>query len=147
MSTSTLNIIDTCELFLSTCFNKSIIKKVSTYSVQICVSENILTASRNQYRSETDAIIESFQNMDSIYQIATSIRNCSTEIQYFIYERVSLIRCMANWYPDKYPVTLDPCTSICTQISHMLLALWEYTEMLCQGNLNSAVSQCHRSVF
>lgn len=147
MSTSISTITDACELFIGACINKSILKKITSYSAEICVTEATLNSARENYLEETNSIIEEFQNMESIHQIATSFRHCSTEIQYFIIERAALIRSMAYRYPDKYSISFDPDVSICVQISHMLLAVWEYTELLSQGNLNSLVSQCFRGIL
>lgn len=142
-----MSISDLCELFIGSCMNKSMMKHVSDYSVKICVNEDTLTTARKQYREETDAIVKGFESMDSLHQVATSLRHCSVEVQYFIFERASLIKCMSLRYPDKYQIVIEPDAPVCFQLSHLLSALWEYTEYLCQNNLNSMVSQCYNGIL
>lgn len=142
-----MSISDLCELFIGSCMNKSMMKHISDYSVKICVNEVSLTTARKQYREETDAIVKGFESMDSLHQVATSLRHCSVEVQYFIFERASLIKCMSLKYPDKYQIIIEPDTPVCSQLSHLLNALWEYTENLCQNSLNSMVSQCYRGIL
>lgn len=141
------SISDFCELFIGFCMNKSMLKHISNYSDEICVNEDSFTAAREKYREETDAVVKRFESMDSLHQVAASLRHCNVEVQYFIFERASLIKCMSLRYPDKYQIVVDCDTPVCSQLSHLLSALWEYTEALCQNNLNSMVSQCYRGIL
>lgn len=141
------SISDFCELFIGSCINKSMLKHISDYSDEICVNEDSLTATRKQYREETDAVVKGFESMNSLHQVATSLRHCNVEIQYFIFERAALIKCMSLRYPDKYQIVIDSNVPLCPQLSHMLSALWEYTEVLCQNKLNSMVSQCYKGIL
>lgn len=144
---SITTITDACELLLGTCYTNSMIKQISRYADELSPDEKNLSFARNRYQEDTDTAIKKIQNMNSIHQVATSIRHCSVEVQYFIFERIVLIRCMAHKYPEKYSIVFNSETSLYSQLSYMLLALWEYTVELCHGNLNSMVSQCYRGLL
>lgn len=144
---SITTIIDACELLLGTCYNNSMLKKISRYADELSPDEKILSSARNKYQEETNIEIKKIQNMNSIHQVATSVRHCSVEVQYFIFERIVLIRCMAHKYPEKYSIVFNSEISLYSQLSYMLLALWEYTVELCNNNLNSMISQCYRGLL
>ena len=115
------------QYFLTSCYGNGLYRKVSSYSAELSKQSASLEAARNAFRGETETIINSFKTMQSIHQVATKIRHASLPVQYFIFERASLLSHYEFFRKDP-PEYLTHTDDKSAQMFYLLLQLlWDDT--------------------
>lgn len=135
--------------FLSQCYNKSQVSKISSYSSAHSQSFT-LSDERERYLQKTEDAITKIGDCSNIYQIQTLIRKLPLEVQYFIFERATVILAL-SYHQGMLPLqVLDDLSQTDKPISQKILLLiqqlWAHTLGVIELD-NQTVDQMLSKIF